>query len=71
MTPAPSTATPTYLTPADIARRVGRHPNTIKEIAAQLRLEPARTARFARLFTEDDAAKIASEIQRREREALR
>jgi hypothetical protein len=73
MNPAPSTATPTptYLTPADIARRVGRHPNTVKEVAAQLRLDPARTANGTRLFSEADAAKIAAEIQRREREALR
>jgi len=71
MTPASSTATPTFLTPADIARRVNRHPNTIKELAAQLHLDPARTASGTRLFSEADAAKIAAEIQRREVEALR
>lgn len=69
MIPAPSTATPpTYLTAADIGRRVGRHPNTVKEIAAQLRIDLARTANGTRLFSEADAARVAAELQRREME---
>jgi hypothetical protein len=73
MNPSPSTATsaPAFLTAADVARRVSRHPNTVKELAAQLRLELAHTANGTRLFSEADAAKIAAEIQRREQEALR
>jgi hypothetical protein len=72
MNPAPSPATPTttlrFLTVVDIARRVGRHPNTVKEIASQLRLDLARTASGARLFTEEQAAKLTAEVERRERE---
>jgi hypothetical protein len=71
MNPAPSTATPTYLTAADIGRRVGKHPNTVKELAAQLRLDVARTANGTRLFTEDQAQKIAAEFARRAQEAAR
>ena len=69
--PAPSTSTPTFLTPADIARRVGRHPNTIKDIAQQLRIDPARTARQGRLFSEADATRIINEIKRREQQVLK
>ena len=71
MIPAPSTTTATFLTPADIAKRVCRHANTVKQLAAQLHLDPARTANGTRLFSEADAAKIMEEIQRRELEALR
>jgi hypothetical protein len=70
LNPASSTTTPTYFTPADIARRAGRHANTVKAVATRLRLEPAHTANGGRLFTEGDAARIVNEIQRREREAL-
>jgi hypothetical protein len=74
MEPAPSPATPTvaprYLTVVDIARRVHRHPNTVKDVASRLRLDLARTANGARLFTEEQAEKIAAEIERRRREAL-
>jgi len=66
-----TTLTTTFLTPANIARRAKRHPNTIKQVAAQMHLKPARTARGDRLFTQCDAERIVAEIERREREALR
>ena len=58
-------------TAADVARPNRCHPNTVKKIAAELRLVLIRTQSGCRLFTPDQSAAIAREIERRRREAYR
>ena len=61
----------TLYTAADVARPNRCHPNTVKAIAAALQMEILRTANGTRLFTNAQAAKIGSELERRRRESFR
>ena len=73
MTLAPSTLTnevPT-LTPSDVARQGLCHPNTVKLVADDLKLDVARLSNRTRVFTVSQANKIVAELVRRRREVLR
>jgi len=61
----------TLYTSADVARPAGCHPNTVKKIAADLRLDIIRTPRGCRLFTNGQAERIRTELERRRRESWR
>jgi DNA-binding transcriptional MerR regulator len=59
------------LSPADVARQAHVHPNTVRKLGEELRLVIIRTAGGNRLYTPDQAAAIAREIERRRRESYR
>jgi len=63
--------TATVFEPAEIGRDANRSAATVKRVAAEAGIEPLRTQRGARLFTEEQAERIKAEIERREREANR
>jgi DNA-binding transcriptional regulator YhcF (GntR family) len=61
----------TLYTAADVARPARCHPNTVKKIAAELRMEIIRTPSGCRLFTNTQAERIRAELERRRIEAMR
>jgi hypothetical protein len=56
---------PEFLTPSDVGRLAGAHPNWCKLVGEQMRIVPRRTPSGMRLYTRAQAARIAAEIQRR------
>jgi hypothetical protein len=58
-------------TPAEVGKPVNRSGSTAKRVALELRIEPLRTQFGARLFTQEQAARITAEIQRRAQEDRR
>jgi hypothetical protein len=62
---------PQVFTVGDAGRAVGKSPSTIRRLASELQIEPQRTANGTRIFDAAQVSKIASEVQRREREANR
>src|SRR5271170_613441 len=57
-------------TPGELAKllRPVRSAQTVRRIADELRIEPARTAGGIRTFSVEQAERIAAEVARRERE---
>jgi len=71
LTPTPLVTPDTQLyRPADVARRAGCHPSTVKAISDYLKLDVARCPDGSRIFTAPQAAKIVNEVARRRQEAL-
>jgi hypothetical protein len=64
-TSTPSEQIPEFFAPADVGRLAGAHPNWCKTVGEQLRIVPQRTPSGMRLYTREQAQRIAAEIQRR------
>ena len=58
-------------TPGEGARRCGCHANSVKRIADELGITPLRTENGLRIFSLPQIEKIAAELARRRKEALR
>jgi len=66
-----TTPQPEIFTPAEGAKRCGCHPNSVKRLADELGIVPRRTANGLRIFNLEQIEKIAAELVRRRKEALR
>jgi DNA-binding transcriptional MerR regulator len=57
-----------FYRPADIAKVIDVHPNTIRNVAQRLNIQAQKTASGYGLFSEEEADRVIFEIQRRRRE---